>query len=204
MIEPFVEGAVMGLLATVNCAFMCMPVLFGIIIKSNQFGVSINRTLIILMIGRLFTYVFLGFVTGIIGNITIHFLYIKPFCFFVIAVLLAIWSISFLTGKITPSCVKQKKYSKIFNPCILGIAMGISPCPPFFAAIARAISIQDYRLSIIYFIGFFVASSFILLIPVLIKQKTRMPDTKILFAFVSMLFCFIFLFKSISHFVWMP
>jgi hypothetical protein len=204
MIEPFIEGAVMGLLAIANCTFICLPVLLGIMIKSNQFGISIYRTMLLLMIGRLFIYLCAGFVTGIIGNSSVNFMYIKPLCFFVVAVLLGIWSINFITGKITPICIVQKKHSKTFNPCILGIVMGISTCPPFFAAVARAVSLEEYKFSIIYFLGFYVTSSFIPLIPVFIKQKIKLPDTKILLAFVSMLFCFIFLFKSISHFVWMP
>jgi sulfite exporter TauE/SafE len=203
MLNTLYEGILLGLLTSINCTVFCLPVLFGMSINSGKLGLSVNKTVFLFLTGKLIVYLFIGYLSGMIGEAIFKSGYVRLLCYITISILLFILGINGLRNKKIASCVIRNKIIKTANPFIIGILLGLSPCPPLFAAITRAVSFQNWVDSLIYFFGFFISSSIFLLMPILLKNKIKMPQMKMTLAYVSILFCFVFLCKSLVQLIWL-
>lgn len=193
-ISLFFEGSVLGLTTGISCAVFCIPVLIGISLWDEKSKPVKN--LLLFLGGRFISYLLFALILSIIGenikNIKVDFI-INP----LIGALLIFWGFKFLFGKEKDKTNCSIKRFSNLTPFLMGIITGISPCPPFIAGGLKILSLGSPLSGVIYFIGFYITTSFFLLpslLTVFIKYK---KEIKIIAGFISIIFGSIYLISGL-------
>ena len=193
MMIYFTEGIILGATTSISCFIFCLPVFLGASLN-NKNSSLINFSFFTL--GRFTAYLIIGAIASIIGKELLHISFFDSSAKIATGVLLLYWGIKGFSLE-NKKCVVKKK--ACFNPVAAGFLIGISPCPPFLAGIALAMSSGSINKGIVFFIGFFISTTF-LLIPFislgLVKYK---EELKIISQFISIISGGLFLIYGIIN-----
>jgi len=188
------EGFTLGLATGISCAVFCIPVFIGLASRSIN-TITPRIDLGFFLVGRLIAYLFIGILfSGVgarVGFITILDVVSKIF----IAALLIVWGIKGVreSDKDKVAC-PAKKFVKTV-PFMAGILTGLSPCPPFIAGITRVFVIGDMLAGLLYFLGFYVATSLFLIPALATGLFTYRKEVKLVASFVAIIFGIFFIFQ---------
>lgn len=201
VLQLFTEGSLLGLGTGLSCAAFCIPVLFGLSSRNIHTITNTNDTMFFLL-GRFIAYTVVAFVFSTIGVQVQHFRWLKTISEFLIAVFLFYWGIKgFLdVNKYSPNC-HIKKYAKTV-PIIAGIITGFSPCPPFIIGISRIIALGNIINGVVFFIGFYISTSLLLLLGLLTGLAEFKKEIRIIICHISIIMSLIFfirIFFSFTH-----
>ena len=187
----------LGFAAGFSCAFFCVPVLLGLASR-NINEITPLRNLVYFLAGRFAAYLAIALLVSVIGMRFAHSNVIDFLSRLFIAFLLVFWGIKgFRESDKEKSQCSTVKFSKAV-PFIAGLLTGISPCPPFIAGITRVFSLGNIYGGVLFFLGFYLATS-LFLIPALsvifLKYK---KELKITASLISILFGFFFVFFAVN------
>ncbi len=162
MLEKVIEGFGLGLSLGLGCLVACGPVYLTFVLrKSTSFRTSAVLFAKILA-GRFAGYALFGLFAGMLGIILPDSfrLPLTNTAFIVLGALLVYTGIS----RKTDTACATKSFGAYFgrfagNPYVIGFLTGLELCPPFVLAIARVINFGGAIEGMVYFLGFFVASS---------------------------------------------
>lgn len=174
IIEVISQGMLLGLSTGIFCLVTCAPVYVPFVLsedrKLRQNILSIGEV----AMGRLIAYLFLGLILGILGK-QINGPWLNR-AVGTAMIMLSILMLTFVVVKKWPHfglCKLSKKY--VNYPAFFGFLTGINVCPPFLLAMSAALSYTSIAGSILLFGGFFVGTSFylILLVPLGLAAKVE-------------------------------
>lgn len=174
IIEAISQGMLLGLSTGIFCLVTCAPVYVPFVLsedrKLRQNILSIGEV----AMGRLIAYLFLGLILGILGK-QINGPWLNR-AVGTAMIMLSILMLTFVVVKKWPHfglCKLSKKY--VNYPAFFGFLTGINVCPPFLLAMSAALSYTSIAGSILLFGGFFVGTSFylILLVPLGLAAKVE-------------------------------
>lgn len=174
IIEAISQGMLLGLSTGIFCLVTCAPVYVPFVLsedrKLRQNILSIGEV----AMGRLIAYLFLGLILGILGK-QINGPWLNR-AVGTAMIMLSVFMLAFVVVKKWPHfglCKLSKKY--VNYPAFFGFLTGINVCPPFLLAMSTALSYTSIAGSILLFGGFFVGTSFylILLVPLGLAAKVE-------------------------------
>lgn len=174
IIEAISQGMLLGLSTGIFCLVTCAPVYVPFVLsedrKLRQNILSIGEV----AMGRLIAYLFFGLILGILGK-QINGPWLNR-AVGTAMIMLSILMLTFVVVKKWPHfglCKLSKKY--VNYPAFFGFLTGINVCPPFLLAMSTALSYTSIAGSILLFGGFFVGTSFylILLVPLGLAAKVE-------------------------------
>lgn len=174
IVETISRGMLLGLSTGVFCLVTCAPVYVPFVLSEDR---KLRRNILSIgqiAIGRLIAYLFFGLILGILGKQIDG-----PWLNKAIGsamILLSVLMLAFVAVKKWPHfglCKLSKKY--VNYPAFFGLLTGINVCPPFLLAMSAALSYASITGSILLFGGFFVGTSFylILLVPLGLAAKVE-------------------------------
>jgi sulfite exporter TauE/SafE len=174
IIEAISQGMLLGLSTGIFCLVTCAPVYVPFVLsedrKLRQNILSIGE----IAMGRLIAYLFFGLILGVLGK-QINGPWLNR-AVGTAMILLSVLMLAFVAVKKWPHfglCKLSKKY--VNYPAFFGFLTGINVCPPFLLAMSAALSYTSIAGSILLFGGFFVGTSFylILLVPLGLAAKVE-------------------------------
>ncbi|MCK5218584.1 sulfite exporter TauE/SafE family protein [bacterium] len=160
------EGFLLGLSTGTFCAAHCLPVALPFIFSEDIRNAGQNARLVgLFLLGRFIAYLLAGFLLGMVGGYTMH--YLDPmiqrratalvYCLLGLIMLFSGLMYNF------PKLQFCNIYKKIYRPgrgaMVYGFLTGISPCPPFIAAASRVLEKGGIWSGVLYFMLFFVGTS---------------------------------------------
>lgn len=154
MIEGFLLGLSMGLF----CLGWCLPALLPYLISEKRTLKESFKIFLQFLAGRFLSYLSLGFLVGYLGQ-KISFFPLEKLSFLFLSILGFIL-ILFGIGQIKRKFLICQFFRKMKVPFFLGFFLGFTICPPFLTAIFYAFSLKNFFLSILFFLSFFIGSSF--------------------------------------------
>ncbi|AKB45146.1 MULTISPECIES: sulfite exporter TauE/SafE family protein [Methanosarcina] len=174
IVETISRGMLLGLSTGVFCLVTCAPVYVPFVLSEDR---KLRRNILSIgqiAMGRLIAYLFFGLILGILGKQIDG-----PWLNKAIGsamILLSVLMLAFVAVKKWPHfglCKLSKKY--VNYPAFFGLLTGINVCPPFLLAMSAALSYASITGSILLFGGFFVGTSFylILLVPLGLAAKVE-------------------------------
>lgn len=174
IIEAISQGMLLGLSTGIFCLVTCAPVYVPFVLSEDR---KLRRNILSIgeiAMGRLIAYLFFGLILGILGKQISG-----PWLNRAIGtamILLSVLMLVFVTVKKWPHfglCKLSKKY--VNYPAFFGFLTGINVCPPFLLAMSAALSYTSIAGSILLFGGFFIGTSFylILLVPLGLAAKVE-------------------------------
>lgn len=174
IIEAVSQGILLGLSTGIFCLVTCAPVYVPFVLSEDR---KLRRNILSVVeiaIGRLIAYLFFGLILGIFGK-QIDGPWLNR-AIGTAMILLSVLMLVFVAVKKWPHfglCKLNKKY--INYPTFFGFLTGINVCPPFLLAMSAALSYASIAGSILLFGGFFVGTSFylILLVPLGLAAKVE-------------------------------
>lgn len=174
IIEAISQGMLLGLSTGIFCLVTCAPVYVPFVLsedrKLRQNILSIGE----IAMGRLIAYLFFGLILGILGK-QIDGPWLNR-AVGTAMIMLSIFMLTFVVVKKWPHfglCKLSKKY--VNYPAFFGFLTGINVCPPFLLAMSAALSYTNVTGSILLFGGFFIGTSYylILLVPLGLAAKVE-------------------------------
>lgn len=174
IIEAISQGMLLGLSTGIFCLVTCAPVYVPFVLsedrKLRQNILSIGE----IAMGRLIAYLFFGLILGILGK-QIDGPWLNR-AVGTAMIMLSILMLTFVVVKKWPHfglCKLSKKY--VNYPAFFGFLTGINVCPPFLLAMSAALSYTNVTGSILLFGGFFIGTSYylILLVPLGLAAKVE-------------------------------
>lgn len=174
IIEAISQGILLGLSTGVFCLVTCAPVYVPFVLSEDR---KLRRNILSIgeiAMGRLIAYLFFGLILGILGK-QINGPWLNR-AIGTAMILLSAFMLAFVVVKKWPHfglCKLSKKY--VNYPAFFGFLTGINVCPPFLLAMSTALSYASIAGSIFLFGGFFVGTSFylILLVPLGFAAKVE-------------------------------
>ncbi len=174
IVETISRGMLLGLSTGVFCLVTCAPVYVPFVLSEDR---KLRRNILSIgqiAIGRLIAYLFFGLILGILGK-QIDGPWLNK-AIGTAMILLSVLMLAFVAVKKWPHfglCKLSKKY--VNYPAFFGLLTGINVCPPFLLAMSAALSYASITGSILLFGGFFVGTSFylILLVPLGLAAKVE-------------------------------
>ncbi|MCC4767591.1 hypothetical protein FXW07_13505 [Methanosarcina sp. DH1] len=174
IVETISRGMLLGLSTGVFCLVTCAPVYVPFVLSEDR---KLRRNILSIgqiAIGRLIAYLFFGLILGILGK-QIDGTWLNK-AIGTAMILLSVLMLAFVAVKKWPHfglCKLSKKY--VNYPAFFGLLTGINVCPPFLLAMSAALSYASITGSILLFGGFFVGTSFylILLVPLGLAAKVE-------------------------------
>ena len=174
IIEAISQGVLLGLSTGIFCLVTCAPVYVPFVLSEDRKLWGNILAVGEIATGRLIAYLLFGLILGILGtqisgprlNEAIG----------TTMILLSVLMLIFVVTKKWPHfglCKLSKKY--VNYPAFFGFLTGINVCPPFLLAMSIALSYTSIAGSIILFGGFFVGTSFylIMLVPLGLAAKVE-------------------------------
>ena len=160
------EGMGLGLATGPYCTMACGPVLLPYLLSFGAANWLKNIFLLVKFLsGRLSAYLLVSVLASALGDISGG--VIPPILNNLLILASGIYLfLIFLPAQGGFSFFREHCIIKKFAPAapyILGFLTGISPCPPFIAGIVRVFTLKNLFLGIVYFSGFFAASTLFLL-----------------------------------------
>lgn len=174
IIEAISQGMLLGLSTGIFCLVTCAPVYVPFVLSEDR---KLRQNILAIgeiAMGRLIAYLFFGLILGILGK-QIDGPWLNR-AIGIAMVLLSVLMLAFVAVKKCPHfglCKLSKKY--VNYPAFFGFLTGINVCPPFLLAMSAALSYASIAGSILLFGGFFVGTSFylILLVPLGLAAKVE-------------------------------
>jgi sulfite exporter TauE/SafE len=174
IIEAISQGMLLGLSTGIFCLVTCAPVYVPFVLSEDR---KLQRNILAIgeiAMGRLIAYLFFGLILGILGK-QINDQWLNR-AIGTAMILLSVLMLAFVVIKKWPHlglCKLSKKY--VNYPVFFGFLTGINVCPPFLLAMSAALSYASIAGSILLFGGFFVGTSFylILLVPLGLAAKVE-------------------------------
>lgn len=174
IVETISRGMLLGLSTGVFCLVTCAPVYVPFVLSEDR---KLRRNILSIgqiAMGRLIAYLFFGLILGILGK-QIDGPWLNK-AIGTAMILLSVLMLAFVAVKKWPHfglCKLSKKY--VNYPAFFGLLTGINVCPPFLLAMSAALSYASITGSILLFGGFFVGTSFylILLVPLGLAAKVE-------------------------------
>jgi sulfite exporter TauE/SafE len=174
IIEAISQGMLLGFSTGIFCLVTCAPVYVPFVLSEDR---KLWRNILSIgeiAIGRLIAYLFFGLILGILGK-QINGPWLNR-AIGAAMILLSVLMLVFVAVKKWPHfglCTLSKKY--VNYPAFFGFLTGINVCPPFLLAMSAALSYTSVTGSILLFGGFFVGTSFylILLVPLGLAAKVE-------------------------------
>lgn len=164
----------LGLSSGASCLGFCLPVALPTIAGAHRPGFkSTALNLAFFLLGRLFAYLISGLIFGLLGSTISRFApfhrLILPFLYIVLAALLILYGITSLNpfARYTFCRVIRFGTESRWFIFLMGILIGLSPCPPFLLALTSVVDIGGIINGIIFFLLFFSATT-IFFIPLLL------------------------------------
>jgi sulfite exporter TauE/SafE len=174
IIEAISQGVLLGLSTGVFCLVTCAPVYVPFVLSEDRKLWGNILAVGEIAAGRLIAYLLFGLILGILGTQISGPRLNKAIG--TTMILLSVLMLIFVVTKKWPHfglCKLSKKY--VNYPAFFGFLTGINVCPPFLLAMSIALSYTSIAGSIILFGGFFVGTSFylILLVPLGLAAKVE-------------------------------
>lgn len=174
IIEAISQGMLLGLSTGIFCLVTCAPVYVPFVLSEDR---KLRRNILAIgeiAMGRLIAYLLFGLILGILGK-QINSQWLNR-AIGTAMILLSVLMLAFVVVKKWPHlglCKLSKKY--VNYPVFFGFLTGINVCPPFLLAMSAALSYASIAGSILLFGGFFVGTSFylILLVPLGLAAKVE-------------------------------
>lgn len=174
IVETISQGMLLGLSTGIFCLVTCAPVYVPFVLSEDR---RLRRNILAIgeiAMGRLIAYLFFGLILGILGK-QIDGPWLNR-AIGTAMILLSVLMLAFVVVKKWPHfglCKLSKKY--VNYPAFFGFLTGINVCPPFLLAMSAALSYASIAGSILIFGGFFVGTSFylILLVPLGLAAKVE-------------------------------
>ncbi len=161
MFYQFIEGIALGLALGTTCLITCGPVYLSILMQNKGSISSSIRTILLISVGRFFSYALFGLAAGFLGGVIGS--YLKTDIFITISyVMIGIYLIysAVFSGKREKGACPATRWSRYAsNPLILGLITGISVCPAFLGALLRGFDLAGPLGGMLLFIGFFIGTT---------------------------------------------
>ena len=199
MINYFFQGITLGTAAGITCFIFCLPVFLGSSLNGKN---SIVTNFLSFTAGRFIAYITAGIIASLAGKELLQRPLFGSFAKIATGILLLYWGLKEFTknndqkeNKLCP--VKNKRF---LNPFTAGILTGISPCPPFLAGIALAMSSGSIGSGITFFSGFFISTTILLTPFFTVGLLNHRQELKIISQFISIISGSLFLIYGIIKF----
>jgi sulfite exporter TauE/SafE len=174
IIEAISQGVLLGLSTGIFCLVTCAPVYVPFVLSEDRKLWGNILAVGEIATGRLIAYLLFGLILGILGTQISG-----PRLNEAIGITMILLSVLMLIFVVTTKwphfglCKLSKKY--VNYPAFFGFLTGINVCPPFLLAMSIALSYTSIAGSIFLFGGFFVGTSFylILLVPLGLAAKVE-------------------------------
>jgi len=159
------EGFVLGLSTGFYCLAACLPALLPYLLSEGDRRWGKNSAIFLeFLAGRFCAYLLFALISTFIGKA--YKPYLPVWAAPAAMVLTSLAMLSFLfhsrQGRSAGCFVPAGPFLKRI-PLALGFMTGINICPPFVAAFVRLVEIADISSGMVYFAGFFTATSVFLL-----------------------------------------
>ncbi|WP_292389267.1 sulfite exporter TauE/SafE family protein [Methanosarcina sp. UBA5] len=200
IIEAISQGILLGLSTGIFCLVTCAPVYVPFVLSEDR---KLRRNILSIgeiAMGRLIAYLFFGFILGILGK-----LINGPWLNRTIGtamILLSAFMLAFVVVKKWPHlglCKMSKKY--VNYPAFFGFLTGINVCPPFLLAMSAALSYASIAGSTLLFGGFFVGTSFYLILLVPLGFAAKMESIRQIGLITSVMSGIMFLALGLGYLV---
>lgn len=174
IIEAISQGMLLGLSTGIFCLVTCAPIYVPFVLSEDRKLWGNILAVGEIATGRLIAYLLFGLILGILGT-QISGPWLNK-AIGIAMILLSVLMLAFVVTKKLPHfrlCKMSKKYMNY--PAFFGFLTGINVCPPFLLAMSVALSYASIAGSIILFGGFFIGTSFylILLVPLGLAAKVE-------------------------------
>ncbi|MGQ9678306.1 MAG: urease accessory protein UreH domain-containing protein [bacterium] len=166
MNQLFFRAVALGLSSGTFCLGFCLPVTIPAFAGSSRSGIKFAlQHLLIFLFGRLVAYLITGFIFGLLGATVAHFSQVHrlllPLLDIVLGALLIIYGIVHLEPftRLAPCKIFRPGAESRWFLFLLGILIGLSPCPPFLLALTSVIELGGVKNGVLFFLMFFATSS---------------------------------------------
>ena len=171
MFPLFSEGFLLGLSTGFFCLAACLPVLLPYLLSEGGRGWKADLAVLgEFLAGRAFAYFLFAVISASIGKSCNPYLpgWLAP----LVMLLTALAMLAYLLRGRWGAAGKCRGHGGGFYarlPLAMGFMTGINICPPFVAAFVRLVDMGDPASGLVYFSGFFAATS-VFLLPVLLPS----------------------------------
>lgn len=186
MNQLFLRAVALGLSSGTFCLGFCLPVALPTFAGSSRSGIKFAlQHLLIFLSGRLLAYLITGFIFGLLGATVARFpplhRFLLPPLYIVLGVLLILY------GAVNLNPFTRLTLCQIIHPgtesrwflFLLGLLIGLSPCPPFLLALASVVELGGVKNGVLFFLVFFTTSSLFLAPLTLIGIFNRYPVVRL-------------------------
>jgi hypothetical protein len=177
ILEAISQGMLLGFSTGIFCLVTCAPVYVPFVLSEDR---KLRQNILAIgeiATGRLIAYLFFGLILGILGK-QINSPWLNR-AIGIAMILLSAFMLAFVMVKKWPHfglCKLSKKYVKY--PAFFGFLTGINVCPPFLLAMSAALSYTSIVGSMLLFGGFFVGTSFYLVLLVPLGLAARVESIR--------------------------
>jgi len=170
----------LGLSTGLSCFGYCLPITLPALAGTRTSGISNSfRRVLIFLLGRLIAYLLIGFIAGMLGANLIRYPLFRqviiPVLYILFAIILILYGITGLDpfARFTPCRFLKPHFESTQFLLLLGLLVGISPCPPFLLAFVNVLEFAGILNGVIFFLLFFLATSIYFLPLVLFGYLAR-------------------------------
>jgi len=169
-----VRGIVLGLSAGLFCAGFCVPLLSPLLLSRERTGLRHSLIAIgLFLLGRLGAYLLFGLVFGFLGSILFRVTVIRtvviPAAYGLLGLLLFLYGLVQSLATNWGLCHRLRpSFQSAGFLLLFGFLAGINLCPPFLLALASAVDVAGPLNGVIFFGGFFLATT-VWLLPLLLS-----------------------------------
>jgi sulfite exporter TauE/SafE len=165
LIKFLFEGFLLGLTLGTTCLVTCAPIYGTIILSKKNSVFSGAGTVLLISLGRFFSYALFGLLTGYAGGllgvvsesetlIAVSYLLVAAYLTYS----------ALIQNRLEKQCCVPSRLKRIAgNPFLIGALTGVSICPAFVGAIARGIESGGAIGGLMLFTGFFFGTTIYLL-----------------------------------------
>lgn len=158
-----INGFLLGLSSGFNCLLVCAPYLVPFFLAEER-NLKKNTVMVLkYLAGRLSAYIALAIISGTIG-IALKEIKIPQKIYSFFFIISSILLFLFISGK-SIHFVLFKNIKTVTNqlPFVVGFFNGLNFCPPLIVAFSLGVTTESVVKSILFFIFFFIGTSFYIL-----------------------------------------
>ncbi len=159
----FSEGFLLGLSTGFYCLAACLPLLAPYLLAEGKMAWDFNFGIFLQFTGgRFAAYLIFAVLASVLGEAGRYALpaWALPAAMAACGFLMVFLAVFRLAGRDSP-CLLKSDLNPWFHriPLLLGFVTGINVCPPFAAGLIRLLQLADVPKGLVYFIGFFSATT---------------------------------------------
>lgn len=157
--QLFGEGFFLGISIGMTCLATCLPVIFPYLLRDKRRTFKSLIVVLWFLLGRFIGYIIFGALAGALGGDVPDNLrrIITAVAFIALGGFLI--QQAFKKSSIGGACPAKKWGKGVSHPLLLGLLLGLSPCPAFLLAVSRAVEAGGALSGMILFAGFFFGTS---------------------------------------------